>query len=151
MDIKTSRQAIIVGCGRVGRRTAAQLAENGYTVTIIEQDEENWEEMPDYPLSRVVVGDGTDIDVFREANPTMADVVAGLTDDTETNLAVCELAQELIPEARTLLRISSDGEQDYAYLQHVDNIVYPAAAGASVATRQITTDTAAGMPPTEPL
>ena len=138
MGVKNSRNAVIVGGGRVGRRTAAEVAKRGYTVTIIEADEEKVDVLADSPATRVGVGDGADVDVFTEANPTMADVVAGLTNDTDTNLAVCELAREVLPEATTVLRINADGEQDYAYLNHVDNIVYPAAAGASVAATQIT-------------
>lgn len=135
-----TRQVIVVGGGRVGRRTAADLADNGYMVTLIERDESKVEQIPDHTISRVVVGDGTDIDIFKEANPTMANVVAGLTNDTRTNLAVCELAREIVPRARTLARICGDGEQAYAHLGYVDHIVYPAAAGAARATRRITMD-----------
>jgi trk system potassium uptake protein TrkA len=138
MSVQNTRNAVIVGGGRVGRRTAAKITERGYTVTIVEADEKKAESLSVPPSSRVVVGDGADVEVFKEANPTMADVVAGLTNDTDTNLAVCELAREVVPEATTVLRINADGEQDYAYLNHVDNIVYPAAAGASVAATQIT-------------
>lgn len=137
MVVENSRRAIIVGGGRVGNRTAVHLTEGGYTVTIIERDEGKTETIPDYPAIQVVVGDGTDIDVFQQANPTMANVVAGLTNDTETNLAVCELAREIVPGIQTLVRINKDGEQDYSYLEYVDSVVYPAAAGASVAASQI--------------
>ncbi|WP_159899469.1 NAD(P)-binding protein [Salinirussus salinus] len=138
MSVQNTRNAVIVGGGRVGRRTAAKITERGYTVTIVEADEKKAEALSVPPSSRVVIGDGADVEVFKEANPTIADVVAGLTNDTDTNLAVCELAREVVPEATTVLRINADGEQDYAYLNHVDNIVYPAAAGASVAATQIT-------------
>ncbi len=138
MSAQNTRNAVIVGGGRVGRRTAAKVSERGYTVTIIEADEEKAETLSMPPTSRVIVGDGSDVEVLKEANPTIADVVAGLTSDTDTNLAVCELAHELVSEVTTVLRIGADGEQDYAYLNHVDNIVYPAAAGASVAATQIT-------------
>jgi len=137
MDTDKSRSAILVGGGRVGRRVGRQLAEAGYAVTIIEQDEAKAERIPDPLMSRVLVADGRDEDVIREVDPSTADVVAALTNDTATNLAVCELASELAPEVGTLLRISEDGEQDYAYLEHVDNVVYPAAAGASVAVAQV--------------
>jgi trk system potassium uptake protein TrkA len=136
MNVK-NRRAILVGGGRVGRRTAVQLADSGYMVTIIERDETRAEAIPSHPVGRVIVGDGTDVEVFREATPTTADVVAGLTNDTETNLAVSELATELVADVRALVRIASDGEKQYAHLAHVDNIVYPAAAGANVATAQI--------------
>jgi trk system potassium uptake protein TrkA len=138
MPVQNSRYAIVVGGGRVGYRTAGQLNKNGFTVTIIERDADKEDEIAKSPGCRAIVGDGTDVDVFQQANPTTADVVAGLTDDTETNLMVCELAREIVPGVRTLARINKDGEQDYAYLDYVDNVVYPAAAGAAVATSQIT-------------
>ncbi|PSQ33158.1 hypothetical protein BRD09_01725 [Halobacteriales archaeon SW_10_68_16] len=73
MDVQTSsRQVIIVGGGRVGRRTAAQLSESGYMVTVIERDETKRERIVGHTVSRVVVGDGTDIECFKKANPTMA-------------------------------------------------------------------------------
>jgi trk system potassium uptake protein TrkA len=146
MNVK-SRRAIIVGGGRVGRRTAVQLADNGYMVTIIEHDADKEAMIPEHPVGRVIVGDGADVDVFERANPTTADIVAGLTNDTDTNLAVSELASELVPGIRTLVRISRDGEQSYAHLEHVDNVVYPAAAGATVATGQIVGETTHVMPP----
>jgi len=116
-------------------------------VTIIERDESKRSKIPEHPVGRVIVGDGADVDVFERANPTNADVVAGLTNDTDTNLAVCELARKLVPDIRTLVRISRDGEESYAHLDHVDNIVYPAAAGATVATGQIVGDTKQVSPP----
>jgi trk system potassium uptake protein TrkA len=146
MDVQ-SRYALIVGGGRVGRRTAVHLADSGYMVTIIERDETQAGKVPGHLVGRVIVGDGTDVDVFKQATPTEADVVAGLTNDTDTNLAVCELANELVSEVRTIARISADGEEDYAYLNHVDNIVYPAAAGATVAAAQITEDSNSVSPP----
>lgn len=146
MDVK-SNHVLIVGGGRVGRITAVNLTEVRYTVTIIERDAEKEVAIPDHILGRVIIGDGTDVEIFKEANPTTADVIAGLTNDTATNLEVCELADELVPEARTLARISADGEEDYAYLDHVDNVVYPAAAGAVVATNLINGDESDLSPP----
>jgi len=133
-----NRSAVIVGGGRVGRRTAAQVAESGYTVTVIEHDAEKKEKLARSAATRVVVGDGADADILQRADPSSADVVAALTNDTETNLAVCELADEVAPGARTIARISKDGEQDIAYLKHVDSVVYPAAAGASAAAAEVT-------------
>jgi trk system potassium uptake protein TrkA len=121
----------------VGRRSAAGLTESGYVVTVIERDPEQCANFPSPQASRVVEGDGTDVDVLQQANPSTASVVAGLTDDTATNLAVCELASELAPQSETVLRIASGGEQEYAHLSHVDSTVYPAALGAEAVIDRI--------------
>jgi trk system potassium uptake protein TrkA len=127
---------IIVGGGRVGRHVAEQLGEEQYTVTIIETDPEKCEQLPP-GVGEVIQGDGTDPEVFERAGPTEADVVAALTNDTDVNLAVCEMAHELAPDVRTILRISRDGEHAYGYRSFVDDIVYPAAAGATAAVDRI--------------
>ena len=144
MNVQTARgDVIVVGGGRVGRRTADQLTGEGYVVTIIERDGEKGRQIPDHIASRVFVGDGADGDVLGRADPGTADVVAGLTNDTETNLSVCDLARESNPDVGTIVRIGKDGEQDYAHLEYVDSVVYPAAAGASVAAARIDSTAAA--------
>ncbi|MEF8815136.1 MAG: NAD(P)-binding protein [Halovenus sp.] len=131
-----TRTILIVGGGRVGRRVAEQLSEEQNVVTIVELDPEKCEQVSP-KVSRVIEGDGTDPDVLEQADLSSADVVAALTNDPEVNLAVCELAYESSPDIRTLLRISRDGEEDYGYRRFVDDIVYPAAAGATAAANRI--------------
>jgi trk system potassium uptake protein TrkA len=128
---------VIVGGGRVGRHAAEQLLEERCTVTIIERDPEKTGSLSG-TAGEVIEGDGSDPDVLAAADPEEADVVAALTNDTEVNLAVCELAREFAPEARTVLRIARDGEQAYGHREIVDDVVYPAAAGADVAVKRIT-------------
>lgn len=132
-----SRQVVIVGGGRVGRHTAAELT-NRHTVTIIEQDPDRCDRFPGYLAHRIIQGDGTEIETFERANPSLAGVIAGLTNDTQTNLAICRLAREFAPRARTLLRVARDGEQAYAHRSCVDGIVYPAAHGGERAVEWIT-------------
>jgi trk system potassium uptake protein TrkA len=132
------RQIVIVGGGRVGRHTAAKLTDNGFRVTVIEEDSKKCEQFPNPLAGRIIEGDGTEIEVLEEANPATADVIAGLTDDVKVNLLVCELARNLAPGAETHLRIAEDGQEAYAHLEHVDHIVYPAALAATETVQQIT-------------
>lgn len=138
-----SKHVIIVGGGRVGRHVAAELVPAQYTVTVMERDPEQCRTFPTH-LATVVEGDGTDIEVFERANPALADAVLGVTNDTETNLAVCELANELTEGVRTLVRIAQDGEQDYAHLGYVDNIIYPPALAAETAVERMTSGLTSG-------
>jgi trk system potassium uptake protein TrkA len=131
------RHCIIVGGGRVGRHVAEQLSENQYIVTIIDRDSEKCAQLaPD--VNQVIEGEGTDPAILTQADPTAADVVAALTDNTDVNLAVCEMARERNSDVRTILRIARDGEQDYGHRNFVDRIVYPAAAGADIVVDYIT-------------
>jgi trk system potassium uptake protein TrkA len=142
-----SDHIIIVGGGRVGRHAAAELNPSRHTISVIERDAEQCKNFPQHLASDVIEGDGTDLDVFEAANPALADAVLGVTNDTATNLAVCELTKELSEGTRTMARIAYDGEQDYAHLGHVDNIIYPPAVAAEVAVDRITADVTSARRP----
>lgn len=131
-----TRNVIIVGGGRVGRRVAEQLSQQQYRITLIELDSEKCEQVSP-KVSNVIAGDGTDPGILEQAKIAEADVVAALTNSIDVNLTVCEMVHERDPNIRTILRISKDGEQEYGHRRFVDEIVYPAAAGASVAVDRI--------------
>ena len=131
------KNIVVIGAGRVGRRVVEQLDSGRQSITVVEPDAETCEQLST-KHNRVIQGDGTDPETLEKANLADADVVAALTDNTEINLSVCETAKERAPDAKTILRIARDGEQDYGYRRFVDHTVYPAAAGADVTVEQIT-------------
>jgi trk system potassium uptake protein TrkA len=55
---------LIVGCGRVGSRIAAQMAEDGHEVTVVDEDPEALQRLADDWPGTFVVGHGLDIDVL---------------------------------------------------------------------------------------
>ncbi len=134
-----TRNVVIIGGGRIGRRVAEQLSEDRNSVTIVELDSEKCTQVSP-KVETVLNGDGTDPDILETADVASADIVAALTNDTKVNLEVCERVYELSDDVRTILRIATDGEQDHGHRRFVDDIVYPAAAGAAVAVEQITTN-----------
>lgn len=131
-----TREVLIIGGGRVGRRVAEQLSEDRNTVTIVDIDSEKCEQVSP-KVTDVIEGDGTELTILEQAGLADADIVAALTNDTEVNLTACEVAHDNAPNARTILRISRDGEEDYGHRRFVDDIVYPAAAGATAAVDRI--------------
>lgn len=132
-----TRDIVIVGAGRVGRNVAEQLSEDRNTVTVIERDTMNCEQVAK-KADRVIEGDGSDPDTFGKVDLSTVDVVAALTDNTDVNLEICEMASDEDADIKTILRIARDGEQDNAHRHFVDSVVYPAAAGADVAVERIT-------------
>ncbi|MFA9503826.1 Trk system potassium transporter TrkA [Natrinema sp. H-ect1] len=83
---------IIVGAGEVGRSIAANL-EDGHDVVVIDRDANVVEELT-YSLDVLTIrGDGTDLEILREADLERAELVIACTDNDETNAVVCGAAK----------------------------------------------------------
>lgn len=129
------RSVVIAGGGRVGFKTATLVDDQGHDCTIVEGDPDRCAEIADAYVATVIEGDATDPDILEQAGIAEADVVAGLTGETGTNLAVCLLARELDPGVRTVARVHrADGR---SYGRFVDAVVFPEQAGARVAANEI--------------
>jgi trk system potassium uptake protein TrkA len=121
---------IIVGYGRVGRRTSRILHNEGHEVVIVEQDAGRIERARDDGYE-TVHGDGGNEEVLTEAGMTDADGVAGLTGDLNTNFSVCVVGEA--HDCRTVLRVDEDVSEELyeKYAAVVDEIVYPERLGAA--------------------
>jgi trk system potassium uptake protein TrkA len=121
---------IIVGYGRVGRRTSRILHNEGHEVVIVEQDAGRIERARDDGYE-AVHGDGGNEEVLTEAGMTDADGVAGLTGDLNTNFSVCVVGEA--HDCRTVLRVDEDVSEELyeKYAADVDEIVYPERLGAA--------------------
>ncbi|MDZ7850372.1 MAG: Trk system potassium transporter TrkA [Halodesulfurarchaeum sp.] len=94
---------LIVGAGEVGSSIAANLAPN-HDVIVIEQDPEVVDDLT-YSLDVLAIqGDGTEMDVLREAEIGRADMVIAATDSDETNIVISGTAKT-ISDAFTIARI----------------------------------------------
>jgi len=129
------RSVVVAGGGRVGFHTVVHLDDLGHDCTVVEADDDRCEAIADEFVATVIQGDATDPATLEQAGIADADVVAGLTGETGSNLAVCLLAREFNPDARTVARIDrGDGEH---YERFVDATVFPERAGARVAADEI--------------
>lgn len=128
---------VIAGGGRVGAQTASRIAENGHTTTVVENDETTAQAVPRSDGIRVVVGDAVSPETFDEVELEDADVFAGLTGDTNANVAACYIAQSGQENMKTIARIGADEERQYGEHDAIDAVVFPEAAGAENAAEQI--------------
>ncbi|AGB36240.1 potassium channel family protein [Natronococcus occultus] len=127
-------RVIIVGGGRVGYRAGRLLDGYGHEVVVIEKDPSRCEEIADQ-LPTVIEADATLPPVLREADPGASDVIAALTEDGATNLAVCLAAQRMNESIYMVLRTDTESRHEYGEL--VDGVVYPEAAGARLIANEI--------------
>jgi trk system potassium uptake protein TrkA len=123
-------QFIIVGFGRVGRRTARILQNEAHDVVIVEQDATKADRAREEGF-KVVHGDGGDESVLERAGLADTDAVAGLTGDLNTNFSVCVSGEA--HGCRTVLRVSEEVSEDLyeKYAADVDEIIYPERLGAA--------------------
>ena len=123
-------QFLIVGYGRVGRRTAEILRSEGHNVTIVEVAPEK-AELAEADGFDAVEGSGDDESVLKEAGLETADAVGGLTGDLHANYAACTIAGGY--GCRTVMRIDEDYREEIydEYAKNVDEVVYPERLGAA--------------------
>jgi trk system potassium uptake protein TrkA len=124
-------RTVIAGGGRVGSRTARLLDDRGHDVVIIERDDDLVSELVDERIATIIEGDATRPSILEQANLERVDVLAALTADGGTNLAVCMAAERLTPEVRTVMRTERAAGDEYG--RFVDDVVFPERAGARAA------------------
>ena len=120
---------VIIGAGRVGLRTARVLRDEGHEVTLIEPDETMVRRARDQRFT-VVVGDGSQEDVLKEAGVEDADALGALTGDLNVNFTACMIASHY--GCRTIMRIDEAYREGIyrKYADEVDEVIYPERLGA---------------------
>jgi Trk K+ transport system NAD-binding subunit len=99
-------RVIIVGGGQVGRALAERLEDRGENVVIVEEDEQAVERNRNDGYS-VVMGDGTDTDVLREAGAANAKTVVAATGDDDANLLIAQLSSSKFGPERVIARANN--------------------------------------------
>jgi trk system potassium uptake protein len=84
---------LIVGCGRVGSAIAANMAADGHTVTVVDEDAEALQRLPEDWNGRFVQGHGLDVAVLVDGGIADADAVVVATSGDNTNLVIAQVAR----------------------------------------------------------
>ena len=99
-------RVIIVGCGRVGARVAAELDQRGEHVTVIDVSAHAFSRLPSSFAGETVRGSGTDEDVMRSAGAEQADIVMALTEGDNRNALSAQLAKHRFGAPRVIAKIN---------------------------------------------
>ena len=99
-------RVIIVGCGRVGARVAAELDQRGETVTVIDISARAFGRLPSSFGGETVRGNGTDEDTMRTAGADQADLVMTLTEGDNRNALAAQLAKHTFGVPRVIAKIN---------------------------------------------
>jgi trk system potassium uptake protein TrkA len=100
-------KVVVSGAGAVGRHLAADLADRGHVVTLIDQDPDVVGKVQEWaPNVSVVLGDACEPWVLEEADLKHSDVVVAATGDDEDNLVTSLLAKQEFGVPRVLARVN---------------------------------------------
>ena len=93
---------MIVGCGKVGYQLTRALLAMGQEVLVIEIDPRRCESLRDELGSVAIQGDGTRVEVLKEAGASRADVLIAVASRDEDNLAACQMAKQMFKTPKTM-------------------------------------------------
>ncbi len=120
---------VIVGCGRVGAMAALALSKAGHQVTVIDNNQRAFDRLGSDFKGEMVLGNGIDEDVLRQAGIESADGFASLTNGDNRNIMAAQIALEIFKVPRVITRIYDPMRED-VYRELGLNTVSPTVAGA---------------------
>jgi glutathione-regulated potassium-efflux system protein KefB len=96
--------ALIVGYGRFGQTVAQMLLTQGIAVTLIDTDIEMIDVAGSFG-AKVYYGDGTRIDMLRQAGAAEAELICFCTDGDQIGPELLEAVHEAFPQATVFVRV----------------------------------------------
>ncbi|MBN2478400.1 NAD-binding protein [Candidatus Micrarchaeota archaeon] len=121
--------AVIIGGGKFGARLVSHLAEHNWDVVLIERDEEIAEEITEKYGIMVLKGDGTKIELLKQAGIEKADVFVAATGVEEVNV-ISGLIAKKYGIGKVIVRI---GNADYKEILEgfsIDYVLLPEVTAA---------------------
>jgi trk system potassium uptake protein len=89
----TSLRIMIVGAGDIGLPLIHYLSERGHLLTVIEKDEAACKHIVDHADAAIFQGSGGEKEIWKNLEADKMDALMALTNNDETNIAVCEIAK----------------------------------------------------------
>lgn len=105
---------VIVGCGRVGGFLAGLLDSEGHRVSVVDiastspaRAERAWfQHLPSSFKGETILGDGTDLEVLRQAGIERADALLALTEGDNRNLMAAQIAQKIFGVKQVIAKVN---------------------------------------------
>ena len=123
---------LIVGGGEIGYYLAKTLLLDGNHVGLVEGDAERCRELAEKLDITVVNGDGSDLNVLRDAGAEEAQYVVAVTDRDADNLVTCQLAKRYFRAPLTIARVNDPKNQAVFKALGVDATISSTALAAQM-------------------
>lgn len=103
---------VIVGAGKVGYHLGRLLMKEGQEVMMIEKDRAKVNTLSLEFHDCIMEGDGSTVEVLREAGTNRADVVVAATGNDEDNLVICQVTKLVFMRPRTIARVNNPRNEE---------------------------------------
>ena len=128
---------IIMGMGRVGLSLANLLIDDGYDITLIDDNEALCNEAAAELDALVICGNGTNSKLLEEANIEDADFFIATTGNDEANLLSCILVRKYdVPNI--IARVSNPDHEEAFIAVGIDNVISPEITAAGFLEKLVT-------------
>ena len=97
---------VIVGCGRTGAFLAELLDKGGDTVSIVDVERSAFARLPADFKGTPVLGNGTDMDILRQAGIEKADAFLAMTQGDNRNLMAAQIAKKIFGVGQVLAKVN---------------------------------------------
>lgn len=131
---------VIVGGGKVGYYLAKTLAPEKHHVMLLEADSDHCDKIGD-ELDRLgvglICGDGTELNILRDAGIEHADILIAVTGYDQNNLVACQLARQYFGVPRTIARVNNPKNIQVFKRLGVDSVVSSTAYIAEMISQEV--------------
>jgi trk system potassium uptake protein TrkA len=103
---------IIVGAGKVGYHLGTLLIKEEHEVMLIEKDRTKVNTLSFEFHDCIMEGDGSTVEVLKEAGVNRADVIVAATGNDEDNLVICQVAKLVFLRPRTIARVNNPRNEE---------------------------------------
>lgn len=131
---------IIIGGGKVGYYLLKTLTDKKYNVVLIEKNKNVCQSIAEDIDAEIICGDGTDIDVLKDAGISEANVVAAVTGSDEENLVDCIIAKTTFGIQKTIARVNNPKNMEMFKALGVDKTVCSTAVIANLIEYELDRD-----------
>ncbi|HPF16227.1 MAG TPA: TrkA family potassium uptake protein [Thermotogota bacterium] len=105
MAKKSNLYIIIIGCGRLGSKIAANLSNKGHSVVVLDKNESSFQHLTQEFTGFSIAGNATEIESLKKAKIDKADMVLALTNNDNINYMVSQVAKEVYQTPHVIARI----------------------------------------------
>lgn len=116
-------KVIVIGGGKVGFYLAKNLVNRKHDVVLIEKDKNLCNKIASKINVDIIHGDGSDLEVLKDAEIDISDVLVAATGKDEENLVICEVVGENFNIKQSIARVNNPKNQEVFKMMSVDKTI----------------------------